>query len=245
MHYPVVSLLAVVGLAMVHIFAGKLRYLGIPRRWWLSLAGGVSVAYVFVHIFPELEKYQSVIEYSRYAPVAFLEHHVYLLALMGLATFYGLERLALQSRSRGRNRERGDVSSTGTFWVHVGSFAMYNAIIGYLLLNREETGLANLILFAAAMALHFLVNDDGLREHHKHRYQGTGRWMLAAGAVGGWMLGMAYEVSPGVLAVLFSFVAGGIILNILKEELPEERESQFWAFALGALLYTALLLLTG
>jgi hypothetical protein len=31
-------------------------------------------------------------------------------------------------------------------------------------------------------------------------------------------------------------------MNVLKEELPEERESRFWAFALGAALYTMLLL---
>lgn len=44
------------------------------------------------------------------------------------------------------------------------------------------------------------------------------------------------------LAALFAFLAGGVILNVLKEELPEERESRFSAFAGGALLYAALLL---
>ena len=45
-----------------------------------------------------------------------------------------------------------------------------------------------------------------------------------------------------MLAVLFAFLAGGVILNVIKEELPEEQESLFWAFALGAALYTVLLL---
>jgi hypothetical protein len=36
-------------------------------------------------------------------------------------------------------------------------------------------------------------------------------------------------------------MAGGVILNVLKEELPEERQSKFWAFALGAAIYAALL----
>ncbi len=31
-------------------------------------------------------------------------------------------------------------------------------------------------------------------------------------------------------------------MNVLKEELPEERKSRFWAFALGAVLYAAILL---
>jgi hypothetical protein len=30
---------------------------------------------------------------------------------------------------------------------------------------------------------------------------------------------------------------------VIKEELPEEQESLFWAFAVGAALYTVLLLL--
>jgi hypothetical protein len=41
----VVSLLAAVGLAVVHFLSGKLRFLeGIPRSIWLSMAGGVFVA---------------------------------------------------------------------------------------------------------------------------------------------------------------------------------------------------------
>jgi hypothetical protein len=45
--------------------------------------------------------------------------------------------------------------------------------------------------------------------------------------------------------ILFAFVAGGVILNVLKEELPEERQSKFWAFALGAAIYAALLVSVG
>jgi hypothetical protein len=37
-------------------------------------------------------------------------------------------------------------------------------------------------------------------------------------------------------------LAGGVIMNVLKEELPEEHESRFWAFALGAALYSVILL---
>ena len=42
--------------------------------------------------------------------------------------------------------------------------------------------------------------------------------------------------------LLFALLAGGVIMNVLKEELPEERESCFWALALGAAVYAALLL---
>ncbi|MGI8510875.1 MAG: hypothetical protein ACR2MQ_16320 [Gemmatimonadaceae bacterium] len=35
---------------------------------------------------------------------------------------------------------------------------------------------------------------------------------------------------------------GGVILNVLKEAVPSERRSRFWAFRLGVAVYTALLL---
>ncbi len=51
-----------VGLALVHLFSGKLRFLdATPRSIWLSASSGVSVAYVFVHILPELSKAQETI----------------------------------------------------------------------------------------------------------------------------------------------------------------------------------------
>jgi hypothetical protein len=45
-----------------------------------------------------------------------------------------------------------------------------------------------------------------------------------------------------VLGLLFSFLAGGVVLNVLKEELPEERKSNFWAFLFGVVFYAGLLL---
>lgn len=126
-----------IALALIHLFAGKLRFLeATPRSIWLSFASGVSVAYVFVHILPELNEAQETVTGAVGEAQAFLEHHVYLLALLGLAVFYGLERVALVSRQRNQKAGKGDVTEEGVFWLHVVSFALYNALIGYLLLHR-------------------------------------------------------------------------------------------------------------
>lgn len=238
---PFVSALFAIGLALVHLYAGKLRFLDkIPRSRWLSIASGVSVAYVFVHLFPDLNERQEAI--AQTGALAFLEHHVYLMALLGLAIFYGLERVVRESRQRNQEAGEQDKADFGIFWLHMISFALYNGLIGYLLLHREETGIQSLFLFFMAMALHFVVNDYGLRQDHKHTYHRIGRWILAAAIIVGWAIGQATEISEAAIAVLFAFLAGGVILNVLKEELPEERESRFWAFALGAGVYAALLL---
>ena len=92
------------------------------------------------------------------------------------------------------------------------------------------------------MALHFVVNDHGLRENHKHSYDRISRWILAAAIILGWAIGYGTEIHQAAIALLFSFLAGGVVLNVFKEELPEERQSKFWAFSLGAAIYAALLL---
>lgn len=238
-----VSFVAVLGLVLVHLLAARLRFLeGTPRSRWLSIAGGISVAYVFLHLLPELGKSQEVIARNVGAAFAFVENHVYLIVLLGLAVFYGLDRLALASRQRRPGNGEADRTSGSVFALHIGSFAVYNVIIGYLLLHREDNSMRTFLLFWLAMGLHFVVNDYGLREHHKDDYDRIGRWVLAAAVVAGWAIGMATDVGETWIAVLLGFLAGGVILNVLKEELPEERASRFSAFAIGAGLYALILL---
>jgi len=232
----------------VHLFGARLAFLRtVPRSAWLSLAGGVSVAYVFVHLLPELAEHQETVERGATEGQGLLgavEAHVYLVALIGLAVFYGLERLvrqsALVSHRVGGERRAGEA----VFWIHLAAFAVYNSLIGYLLVHREDTGLRGLVIYAVALGLHFVVNDQGLREHHGRAYDAKGRWLLAAAPLAGWALGIVTTVSPLLLAALFAFLAGGVILNVLKEELPDDRESRFPAFAVGAAAYAALLLAT-
>lgn len=155
-----------------------------------------------------------------------------------------VRRLPLKTSRRRRSRLGGrDAAGAGVFWIHTTSFALYNALIGYLLLHREESGFPSLLLYTFAMAVHFVVNDHGLREDHKETYHRFGRWILAAAVFVGWAIGLFGNISEAALAVLFAFLAGGVMLNVLKEELPEERQSRFWAFALGAGAYTVVLLL--
>lgn len=52
----------------------------------------------------------------------------------------------------------------------------------------------------------------------------------------------AAETPPVTGGVLVAFIGGGTILNVLKEELPEERRSSFAAFLVGAAAYAAGLL---
>ena len=229
------TLLLACGLALTHFYVGKLRFLrGIPRSRWLSFSGGVSVSYVFLHLLPELGEAQERL--AAHGVLTFLETHAYLLALAGLSVFYGLERLtALDAKGP-------DEHSPPVFWLHISSFALYNALIGYLLLHREETGVVALALYGAAMGLHFIVNDFGLRERFGRAYHQRGRWLLVLAILAGWAAGVAVDVGDAAVAALLAVLAGSVVLNVLKEELPENRESRFSAFIAGAAFYAVVLL---
>jgi len=60
----------------------------------------------------------------------------------------------------------------------------------------------------------------------------------------GWAAGALVMLPEGMVGALLAFIAGGVVLNVLKEELPEERKSRLWAFVIGAAAYSALLLVT-
>ena len=98
------------------------------------------------------------------------------------------------------------------------------------------------MLFVLAMGLHFLVNDFGMLQHYEASYERSGRWLLSAAVLGGWLLGCLTAVPAVALAAVTAFLAGGVILNVMKEELPEERRSRFSAFLLGASGYALVLL---
>jgi hypothetical protein len=237
-------------LALIHVYARKFDFLDrTPRSRWLSFSSGVSVSYVFIHLLPDLSKQQETI--SSTGILSILDRHVYLLALLGLTVFYELEQLVQDSQvaqaERSPNRDRrlhhDDTTGNRIFWLHIGSFAAYNVLVGYLLMHREAPGLLSLVLYAVAMGLHFVVNDHGLRRTHRGSYRRIGRWFLAAAPVVGWLIGVNAEVPNSLIAVLFSFLGGGVILNVLKEELSKDRKNQFGAFAGGALGYSILLLI--
>lgn len=224
------ALVTAVALGAVHVLGGRAHRLhGMPRNWLLSAGSGVSVAYVFLHLLPE---------------VAALEEHLghetsgWWLALAGLAAVYGLELLARRSPGSDDTAAAADLPGL----VHLTAYAVYNGAIGYLLVERARASTTDLLLFALAMGLHLLVNDHGLREHHAALYHRVGRWIVATGVVAGAGLGTLLRAPPVVLEGVIAFLAGGVAMNVLKEELPRDRTARWTPFVVAAAAYGLLLL---
>lgn len=182
-----VTCLLALAFATIHLWLVRLGFWsGVPRSIWLSLAGGVAVAYVFLHILPDLAALGEELSVRLRLGADVAKTAVFMVGLAGLTAFYGLERLVL---ARHKTTGVADTPGDRVFWIHLSSFAAYNLLIGYLLVSRAEAGLAELLLYGFAMGTHFLTTDYGLQSHHRARYDFPGRWILAASVVAGWALG--------------------------------------------------------
>ena len=225
-----VPLLGALALGCIHLAAGWLHRRAEARPRWLSAASGVSVAYVFVHLLPDLSEAEARwLEARPHRPFQWLEHQVYLMALLGVVVALGLARV---TSGHGQRKAR--------FWLQLGSAAVYNLLIGGLAFGLS--GLASLVLAVLAFGAHLLINDYHLHVQYGRLYARTGRCLLAVAPLLGWYLEARWG-PPGVVdSALLGLVAGGIILNVINEELPEPHQGRFSVFLAGTVLYSALLL---
>jgi hypothetical protein len=211
------------------------------RRRWVSAAAGISVAYVFVDVLPELAAQSEVAQMVADESAWFIEQRVYFVALLSFVVMYGIEHIVLSQR---RRREGGcEVEERdAVYWLHLAGFTAYSLLIGYLLIERAERGLLSLALYALAMAVHFIVVNHALVEEHGAVYRRHGHWVLALAVLAGWALGSAVQIGEIAFARLFAVLAGGVVITSLKAELPDEREGRFWPFCLAALAFALVLI---
>ena len=234
------SVIALSAIASVHLFAGSLLAERAWKRQFISLAGGVSVAYVFAHLLPELGLGQVHFSHDLHSILPFLENHVYLMSLFGLLLFYGVDYFQPKQTAGEK------LSPELTFWVHLAAIACLNLSVGYAIGDNNNPDAHPLAWFAIAMSLHYFIVDHALREVNEHAYQRVGKWILVVSLFSGAALGVVFEVSRAAVSLLIAFVAGVTIMNVMRSELPERNarsKHNFIWFVLGCVGYAGLLVL--
>ena len=231
---------AAVLFAAVFINGGRvhpLRAVVHDDRVVISFCAGMSAAYVFVHLMPELHEARVTFTDS----VKITLHHqgmaIYFLALVGFLCFYGLEHLHARLLHSDLPEQQGRA-----FRVQIGGFAAYVGLTSYLLVRGLEDSAVLTALYAAAFACHFLTLDHALQERHAERYARVGRWLLAAMCLLGWGLGVLFALPHVMVAMLVAFISGAVIVNSAVMELPSDKDGRFLPFVAGGLLYALLLL---
>jgi hypothetical protein len=222
-------LIALTILILIHLFGNQSRVLGwVWHGRFLSLASGVSFGYVFVDLLPTLSDSQPVLKESFHGVMPFLDKHAYLIALIGMLFYYGL-----QGSSKGSWQCKFSISMAG--------YSLFNFFVGASLADPLDPSIQPIWLFTIAVGLHYFVHDHNLSQDHPESYEMQARWILVAALLLGWLTGYFIDIPETLIALVVAFVAGGMIMNAMRYELPAKEGDSYRYFILGALGYAFLL----
>ena len=234
------TLVVALALSAVHLFGPRIRRrLPLTSQAVTSFGGGVAATYVFLYLLPRLAEGNQAVAavlgdkvHSRGSGLA-----TSLVALLGFVTFYALERVTHRS-------QRGTVEpSQPVFLVQLAFFAAYSGLMTYTLATKWQAGAMAALLFAVAMGLHIFATDHVLAEHFPVRLSNRWRFVLAGGALTGWLVAVAVQpTGTPLINTLTAFLGGAILLNVFIDELPPERHSSFGWFVAGLVAYAVLLI---
>lgn len=180
----------------------------IRRQRWLSFSGGMAVSYVFVYILPSMHRLQENI--NEYGESLTMESELYIVGLLGLLLFYSIEKAV--GNYPHRKRPRGE--------------------------NPANVSGVQALFYGAAIGLHFITIAHDLWRDSQERYKKIGRYVIVAGIIAGWLIGVFIQLPSIIKAVIFAFISGAMILNVLKNELPHEQDAHFPSFVSGVFFYT-------
>ncbi len=214
------------------------------KRKVLSFGAGVTIAYVFVHLLPELEAAREALAHNEARmALPFSALRVYLGALIGFMFFYALGQMIARSGRPAASEAAHGEDNPLHRWIHIGAFLVYVLLVGYLAVRSLEEGATPITLYAVALGLHFLSLDASLFHEYGSWYKRSARYAFVVAPLAGWTVGIYVEFSPFFTAALLGFISGGIILNAIAAELPKEQESRILSFLFGGTFYTVLLII--
>ena len=233
------SILCVLVIASAHWLASKVATR--PDREqvrWASFGGGAGIAYVFVHLLPELASHGQALSEApgmeTFAPTPITEALLFLIALAGIMVTYSLDVLATHERQAGR------VAGS----LHTLNFAAISYLYAYSLPSLISTGLAYGVLFTIAISAHVLLADRTMAARHPTIFRTRTRWFGTAALVLGLMhAALLHPVADFHLAIATAFLGGGLLIAVFREELPTVNRTRLGWFVAGTVSMTSLLLL--
>lgn len=226
----------VVYLALINFFGIYL----FPRdrvssQKWFSFSSGIAITYFFMYLLPSLNKRQDTLRVD-WLDLA-LPSEIYVISLLGFTVFYGTMRVVRTPYFKDET-----IDQNVSYWLQVTLLTAYMSFSAYVVTATSVTFVAR-SFYATALGVHFLAVGHDLYRHYGERYIRQGRYLLSGGIVVGGFFSRFVELPSHIEAILFAFVAGAMILNIVKFELPADRNLHFRTFVLAVVSYGGLLLL--
>lgn len=220
--------MAVLVIAATHIFFPAIDRATVKyRRLLLPFVGGIAIGYVFLYMLPKLSDYTGLIIKKDAGGWEFAHYRLYLLALAGFLVYLAIDRLTV----------RAQVLEKRVRLVQAAGFCMYNILTGYILYNLPRPGILPYILGTFALCLHFIGVDHQLRHWHEAAYDRYLRWLISISILAGWGLSMFFKLPKEFLMNATAFLSGGIIINVMTEEIPDSSKDRLAPFLAGVVCF--------
>lgn len=222
---------------------------------WISIFSGISVSYVFLLLLPDIIKQKNIIEYGTYSSSFFFSEKLFVvIILFGFTLFSCLESVVKHHRTRKTVNILDDpvvpdveellpCDKNWIFLLHLTSYFFYTFGISYLLLKKLELfGQLDMWFFWFAMEAHYIIDDISLHDNFGKKYDTFGRWFLMVSTLLGWLVSYFTSLSKIIVFLVSSFIAGGTIINVIKEELPSETRGAIPLFLVSIVIFSVIII---
>ncbi len=219
---PLLSLGIVLGLALVHLLTGRVRLLRHDMDSpWLSASAGVAIGYVFMYLLPKLADMKYGLAGDGYTD--FVEKHFFFFVMLGFLVFYkvGWASGAANVPEHWRSAAR---------WAHRSGFIGYSLMLGYTVTAFKNPDIVAALLATAILGFHLMGVDLHLRHARPETFDKQLRYLLAASVVVGWVFGITTDLSDTAVALWTALLAGGMLMLVLREELPGDLSRHYVPF---------------
>jgi|GEM_PF-6098862 len=240
-HHVIVGAVLVIYLCIAHYLSPQLKKISwISPSQLVSFAAGVTAAYVFLHMLPELIESRDNIrvilqKYGWQQQVVDL--FVYFLALVGFEVYYILSYMG----DRANWRQDGSVNKL--FKYAIGFYFIYNFLITYTLMLRVDTSILYAVLFSLAIGLHFVLTDRQLRRTYPTLFSLKFRIVLLLALIVGFVVSLVFPISAFGTSLFVAFLSGAILCVSFTEQSSITKQTSLVSFMIGSLVMSAILAL--
>ncbi|NJD53657.1 MAG: hypothetical protein FIB07_12405 [Candidatus Methanoperedens sp.] len=216
----------------------------------ISFSGGVAAAYVFFDLLPTIQKaggHLKLLLRNFPGQIFTSEVAIFGVAFIGFLVFFISEHAAIHSRRHiaakaGQNMD-SVTAPKGIFIIHFSMLALVSLLIAFNLRFEVRTSLPGAVLFSVALILHFFGMDRTMEIHYSSLFNRYGRYILSIMPLTGWALSVLFPERQSEAAVFLAFIAGAVLFNVIKDEVPGAERGEPKFFVAGSLIYGGVLVM--
>lgn len=213
-------------LSIVDFFTEGLFSKASPNKMrFISFSAGISIAYIFLVLLPEI-----------YSDAVLINKLLFLAVLFGFGAFHIIEKYIRQNfTGPALRKEHRLIHSTTSF--------IYFFVVGFILVKLTESNLVSDlvsgVLLFIPITLHIVIDSLPRRDTKKHAIRALSASSPFLGAITATFVNIGKTGNVALLGI----VGGSLLYTVIRESLPREMKGKPMYFITGLLLFTVLIML--